>query len=328
MTKILVTGGAGFIGYFLAKKLAKNMNNQITIIDNLCRGRIDDELNELISKKNINFLQGDLIDKKFFATLDKGFEYIYHFAAVIGVKKVIENPDQVLHDNAITTLNLIEFSKKLNSLKKILFSSTSEIYSGTLKHFGIEIPTNESVKLSLDDIKSPRTTYMLSKMYGESIMFNYGFKYNIPFTVARYHNIYGPRMGFLHVIPEMIEKISKQKIIEVASPQHTRSMCFIDDAIEMTIRACESNITNKEILNIGNQDQEISIINLTKLIASILNKNIEIKCLPNTEGSPPRRCPDTSKIFRMTGYSCKVNIEDGIKKTYNWYKNKLHDKYE
>ena len=105
-------------------------------------------------------------------------------------------------------------------------------------------------------------------------------------------------------------------------------MCFIDDAIEMTIRACESNITNKEILNIGNQDQEISIINLTKLIASILNKNIEIKCLPNTEGSPPRRCQDTSKIFRMTGYSCKVNIEDGIKKTYNWYKNKLDDKYE
>ena len=90
---------------------------------------VDDFLNELISKKNINFLQSDLIDKKFFATLDKGFEYIYHFAAVIGVKKVIENPDQVLHDNAITTLNLI-LLKKLNSLID-LFSSTSEIYSGT-----------------------------------------------------------------------------------------------------------------------------------------------------------------------------------------------------
>ena len=130
---------------------------------------------------------------------------------------------------------------------------------------------------------------MLSKMYGNQSCLIMDLN-TIYLLLLRYHNIYGPRMGFLHVIPEMIEKISKQKIIEVASPQHTRSMCFIDDAIEMTIRACESNITNKEILNIGNQDQEISIINLTKLIASILNKNIEIKCLPNTEGSPPRRC--------------------------------------
>ena len=328
MSKILVTGGAGFIGYFLIKELLKNKNNKIVMVDNMCRGRMDDDLKKIISNKNIIFYDGDLTDNNLFSSLDKDFDYIYHLAAVIGVKNVIENPDKVLRDNAMVTLNLIEFAKKMKSLKKILFSSTSEIYAGTLKHFGIEIPTNENVKLTLDDIKSPRTTYMLSKMYGESILFNYGSKYNIPFTIVRYHNVYGPRMGFLHVIPEMLLKISKQKIVEVASPQHTRSMCFIDDAVEMTIRACENNSTNKEILNIGNQDEEISMINLTKTIANILDKDIEIKTLPDTEGSPLRRCPDTSKIFSMTGYSSKVNINDGIKKTYDWYKNKLHDKYE
>ena len=92
------------------------MNNQITIIDNLCRGRIDDELNELISKK-YKFSSGDLIDKKFFATLDKGFEYIYHFAAVIGVKKVIENPDQVLHDILCNT-EFDRIFKKIKFFKK------------------------------------------------------------------------------------------------------------------------------------------------------------------------------------------------------------------
>ena len=328
MKKILVTGGAGFIGYFLIKELLKNEKSKIVIIDNMYRGRMDDELKKITSHKNVSFYQGDLTDSNLFNKLDKDFDYIYHLAAVIGVKNVIENPDKVLKHNAIVTLNLIEFAKNIKTLKKILFSSTSEIYAGTLKHYGIDIPTNEDVKLTLDDIKSPRTTYMLSKMYGESIFFNYGLKYNIPFTIVRYHNVYGPRMGFLHVIPEMLVKISKQKVVEVASPEHTRSMCFIDDAVEMTIKACEKNSTNKEILNIGNQDQEISIINLTKTIAEVLGKEIEIKTLPDTEGSPSRRCPDITKINNMIGYLPKVKIKDGIKKTYEWYKDKLHNKYE
>jgi UDP-glucose 4-epimerase len=328
MKKILVTGGAGFIGYFLIKKLLEDRDNEIVMIDNMYRGRMDDELKNIITNKNVTFQQGDLTDKDFIKHLDKDFDYIYHLAAVIGVKNVIENPDKVLSHNAIATLNLIEFAKNLKSLKKILFSSTSEIYAGTLKHYGIDIPTNEEVKLTIDDIKSPRTTYMLSKMYGESILFNYGFKYNIPFTIVRYHNVYGPRMGFLHVIPEMLVKISKQKIIEVASPEHTRSMCFIDDAIEMTIKACESNSTKKEILNIGNQNQETSIINLVKIIADVLDKKIKTKMLPDTKGSPKRRCPDISKIINLTGYTPKVNIKEGLKKTYNWYKNKLSNKYE
>jgi len=328
MKKILVTGGAGFIGYFLIKKLLEDRDNKIVMIDNMYRGRVDDELKNIINNKNVTFHQGDLTDKDFIKQLDKDFDYIYHLAAVIGVKNVVENPDKVLNHNAIATLNLIEFAKKIKSLKKILFSSTSEIYAGTLKHYGIDIPTNEEVKLVIDDIKSPRTTYMLSKMYGESILFNYGFKYNIPFTIVRYHNVYGPRMGFLHVIPEMLVKISNQTIIEVASPEHTRSMCFIDDAVEMTIRACENISTKKEILNIGNQSEEISIINLVKLIADVLDKKIKTKMLPDTKGSPKRRCPDISKIVNLTGYSPKVNIKEGLKKTYNWYKDKLSNKYE
>tara|TARA_Y100000389_G_scaffold205091_1_gene263032 strand:- start:26841 stop:27827 length:987 start_codon:yes stop_codon:yes gene_type:complete len=328
MNKILITGGAGFIGYFLIRELLKNKSNKIVIFDNMYRGRMDNEFKKIISNKNVSFYQGDLTDFNLFMSLDKNFNYIYHLAAVIGVKNVVENPDKVLRENAMITLNIIEFAKNLKSLKKILFSSTSEIYAGTLKHYGLDIPTDEKVNLTLDDIRSPRTTYMLSKMYGESIFFNYGSKYNIPFTIVRYHNIYGPRMGFLHVIPEMLVKISNQKVVEVASPEHTRSMCFVDDAVEMTIRACENKTTDKEILNIGNQDEEISIINLTKTIATILEKNIEIKTLPDVAGSPKRRCPDIAKIISMTGYSPKVNLIDGIKKTYDWYKDKLQNKYE
>jgi nucleoside-diphosphate-sugar epimerase len=218
---------------------------------------MDFEFKELLSHDRVFFIEADLTKKDVFETLPKDIQYIYHLAAVIGVQNVMENPDKVLYVNAISTLNLIEYAKELQFLKKFLFSSTSEIYAGTLKHFGIEVPTDETVQLTLDDIKSPRTTYMLSKMYGESILFNYGEKYDIPFSIVRYHNVYGPRMGFLHVVPEMFIKIMKQDVVEVASPEHTRAMCYVDDAVEMTILVCESLDTKSEILNIGNPKQEI-----------------------------------------------------------------------
>jgi nucleoside-diphosphate-sugar epimerase len=328
MNKILVTGGAGFIGFFLVKKLLENENNEIIIIDNMVRGRMDFEFKELLSHDRVFFIEADLTKKDVFETLPKDIQYIYHLAAVIGVQNVMENPDKVLYVNAISTLNLIEYAKELQFLKKFLFSSTSEIYAGTLKHFGIEVPTDETVQLTLDDIKSPRTTYMLSKMYGESILFNYGEKYDIPFSIVRYHNVYGPRMGFLHVVPEMFIKIMKQDVVEVASPEHTRAMCYVDDAVEMTILVCESLDTKSEILNIGNPKQEISIINLVKIIAKVLDRKITLKSLPNTEGSPKRRSPNINKIINLVGYEPEVNLEEGIEKTFQWYEDKLDNRYE
>ena len=326
MKKILITGGAGFIGFHLAKKLADD--NKVIIIDNLARGRMDGDFLKLIKHENVEFIQTDLTDPRVFIKLDTDFDYVYHLAAVIGVRNVIENPDKVLYVNAIATLNLFEYAKQLKNLKKILFSSTSEIYAGTLKHFGIQIPTNEEVPLTLLDVKSERTTYMLSKMYGESICFNYGKKYKIPFTIVRYHNVYGPRMGFMHVIPEMFIKIKNNDKIEVPSANHTRAMCFVDDAIEMTIRACEFDNTNKEIFHIGNQSQEIKIKELVKTIANVLDKDIQISELPETSGSPARRCPDISKIIKLTGYSPVINLKEGIKITFDWYKDKLEQRYE
>lgn len=326
MYKILITGGAGFIGFHLSKKLAES--HKVIMIDNLARGRMDEDLENLIENPNFTFIQADLTDPRAYLTLDKDFDFIYHLAAIIGVKNVSENPDRVLYVNAISNLLLFEFAQNMPNLKKIFFSSTSEIYSGTMKNFGIDVPTNEEVKLTITDIKSPRATYALSKMYGESICFNYHAKYNIPFTIGRYHNVYGPRMGFSHVVPEMFIKISNSTMVDVPSPTHTRAMCYIDDAVEMTIRACENENTNTEILNIGNQDQEIEVVKLVKTIAKIMKREITTNELPDTPGSPARRCPDISKVVQFTHFTPKVGLEEGIEKTYSWYKNKLSNKYE
>ena len=301
---------------------------QLTIIDNLQRGRKDEEIDALLSHDNVCFINGDITDNSVFDGLSKDYNYIYHLAAVIGVRNVQENPDRVLYVNAISTLYVMEFARKCNDLKKVFFSSTSEIYAGTLQHYGIPVPTPEDVNLTLMDVASQRTTYMLSKMYGESIFFNYGRKYDIPFTIGRYHNVYGPRMGFMHVVPEMFIKIKNNDEIDVASPSHTRAMCYVDDAVEMTIRACEGENTIGEIVNIGNQEQEIAVRDLVAAIAHVLNRNIVIKEGDDTQGSPARRCPDTSKIENLTGFSPQVTLREGIAKTYKWYKTKLDQRYE
>lgn len=325
MSRILITGGAGFIGYFLSARLAQNKANQITLLDNLSGiSQPDSQLQKLLGRRNIRFIQGDLLDKNSLLKLGKGYEYIYHLAAIRGVRNVLENPDQVLYVNGISTLNIFEYAKTLKNLQRIFFSSSSEVYAGTMKHFGLKVPTDERVQLTVEDISGDRSTYALSKIYGESAAFVYGRKYKIPVIIGRYHNVYGPRMGFVHVIPETFVKINKSNVIQVPSPGHTRAFCYIDDAVEFTIRACENKNTVNEILHIGNPKEEIGIKDLVAKIAKILGKDITIQGLADTPGSPLRRCPDTAKIERLTGYAAVVALEEGIRKSYAWYKDKLN----
>lgn len=332
MANILITGGAGFIGCAIARELAQHSEHSIVLVDNFSRGQEDEDLQQVLALPNISFIQGDLTKPEFFTTLPVNIEYIYHLAAVIGVRNVLEHPDRVLYVNAISTLYLYEYAKTLPALKRILFSSTSEIYAGTMKHFGVAVPTPESVHLTLDDIRSPRTTYMLSKMYGESIAMNYGAMYNIPSTVVRYHNVYGPRMGFLHVIPEMFIKIRNAaatgEALDVFSPTHTRAFCYVDDAVRATIAVAEAPNTAGEIINIGNSQEEMSIRELVNRISQIMGLTVKFREQPDTPGSPARRCPDTSTIERLTGFRPTVLLNEGIQRTFEWYRSRLDKRHE
>lgn len=320
MSNILVTGGAGFIGFAVASRLAAEETNSVTILDDFSRGIPDNEFQALLDKENVKHIAGDMTDKKVFESLSHDFDYIYHFAAVIGVRNVTNNPDRVLFCNGLSILNLFEYIKDSPAPPKVLFSSTSEVYAGTLRHFGVKIPTNEEVHLTVEDVKAARASYAISKIFGESVCFNYGKKYAIPFTIVRYHNVYGPRMGFAHVIPELFLKMQSSNTVDLPSPDHSRAFCFIDDAVEMTIKACASAGTAGEIVNIGNQEEEISIRDLALRIAGIVRPDIVCNEFPEEPGSPVRRCPDTTKISQLTGYRPKVSLDVGLAKTYAWYK--------
>ena len=318
MRRVLITGGAGFMGYHLAKRLEKN-DFYIDLIDDLSRGKIDKDFKYLINKKNIRFNNIDINSNNFFSLKKRNYDYIFHFAAIVGVKNVIKKPLEVLTKNIFLLERILNFSKKQKKLKRLIFTSSSEIYAGTLKKFGLKFPTPEETTLTLNKLDDQRSTYMMSKIYGEAMCHHS----KIPFTIIRPHNIYGPRMGRSHVIPELFIKAQhpKEKILEVHSPYHKRTFCYVDDAVNMIINLSKSKLSKNNIFNIGNDKNEIKIIDLAKLILIISKKKLKILPIQIDNGSPYRRCPSIKKYKRIDNKIQFTSLKVGLKNTLGWYLN-------
>lgn len=315
--RILITGGLGFIGFHLARALQQSCA-RIDIIDIIDINKIDREGRELLNESNVNYIKKDLFLKNDGDCFPNDFDYIFHFAALLGVENVQANPYKVLQQNCLMTMAVIEIAKKQKNLKKIIFTSTSEVYAGTLQYFGVNFPTIENTSLTVSPLEIPRSSYMLSKIYGEGLLH----AAEIPFIILRPHNIYGPRMGLRHVIPQLLQKIhclENGDTLEVYSPAHTRTFCYIHDAIHyitLLLKSDQINLT----LNLGVENPEISIRTLADSIISLTRKSVSIKEMPDTEGSPVRRVPSTLKLQEITHYLPKMTLNEGIERTYQWYK--------
>lgn len=332
MKKILIIGGAGFIGFNIAKQLSRNADSKITIADNFFRsgGKIDNDLQQLISLSNIEVNEGDFSEKGAFKNLDNDYDYVYMLASVVGVDYVNNMPEEIIRINSLIILNTLEWLK-ISKCKKVLFSSTSECYAGTVETFNYKIPTNEDVPLTIKDIKHPRFTYAITKMLGESGFIHYSSKYGFECTIVRYHNVYGPRMGFKHVIPHLVQRfMNKESPFKIFGHDQTRAFNFIDDAVEGTILAME-NGKNREIYHIGTEE-EVTIEKLVKNTGKLFNYDGKYQNAPTYPGSVKRRCPDISKSKTELNYEPKTSLIEGLKKTVLWYvdyinNNELHESY-
>ena len=324
--KVLITGGAGFIGYHLANLLVEN-NYEVVLADNFSRGVEDKFLKELLQNKNVQFKCVDLMNFDNVNCLDKDFDYIYHFAAIIGVKNVLKKPYAVLHANVEMLFNMIDFARQQNQLKRFVFASTSEVYAGTLMYYGMDIPTPEITPLTLTPLENARTSYMFSKLYGEGLLQ----QSDIPFTILRPHNFYGSRMGMSHVIPELLKKAyfaNDGENLEVFSVDHSRTFCYISDAVKMIKLLAESDSTKNQTYNVGNETPEITIQELAEQVLKVTGKNLKILPMPSTPGSPKRRCPSMEKVRKVINYESQVSLSEGIKRTFEWYKKYIFDENE
>ena len=324
--KIIITGGAGFIGFNLAKKLLKK-NFKIIIWDNLSRGKHDSHFKKLIKNKNVKFIKKDLTKKIF--SKEKGIKYIFHLAGSVGVQNINDNPLDAFLNNVITCKNIIKFNSLQQKKSKIVLFSTSEVYSPLIKKNKVKFPIKELNNILIENEIIPRDSYYLSKIFNEKLV---QLSKN-DYLIIRPHNIYGPRMGYSHVIPELIKKIflEKKKITKkslVFSPQHKRAFCYIDDAIEQIVSLALNSKANNQIFNIGNMKQEIKIIDLAKKIKNLIFKKSNLINGQITNGSPLRRVPNMNKTIKKTKIKEFVNLDKGLFQTINWYLNDIKKKYE
>ena len=319
--RILITGGAGFIGFHLAKQLAY-AGYSICLVDNLARGIQDADLAGLLLDTNVSFVEANLLDHDATVGLGTDFDAIFHLAAIIGVRHVLKRPYDVLVQNTRMLDNVIALARHQAACTRLLFASTSEIYAGTLEHFDLAVPTPEHTPLALSTLESPRTSYMLSKIMGESMVQHSG----LPFTIFRPHNIYGPRMGMAHVIPEQLKNVfdaTPGESIPVYSPDHTRAFCYVDDAVEMLQRMLTCQACQGETLNLGTQAPEVTVRELVQTCADVADKDLPFEELPPTPGSPERRAPDMRKTTRLLDFESSISLRSGIEHTWHWYRDKI-----
>jgi len=324
MKKILITGGAGFIGYYLATHLQASAQNELVLVDNLKRGRIDKNFAELLEKDRIKFIQADLTDPAFYQTLDKDFDQVYHLAAVNGTKLFYEMPQEVLRVNALTLIYALEWIKGLAKKPKLCFTSSNEAYAGALASFGqLPIPTPEKVPLVISDTYNPRWSYGATKLVGELFVIHYAKAYDFPAVIVRPHNFYGPRAGYEHVIPEFAKRIFDQvDPFPIYGSDDTRTFCYISDAVKAMQILMDSEKTNNqpiETVHIGASD-EIAMEDLAKKMFGLYGwepKEMDIKESP--AGSVKRRLADISKIKSLVGWEPETSLDDGLRQTMKWY---------
>ncbi len=321
MKKILITGGAGFVGYHLATRLAKE-GHSLTLADNFFRGKRNQDFEELIALPNVRLIEGDLTREYNWVKLGSGYDEVYHLVGINGTRLFYEIPHEVLRIGVTTTINALEWFRTLNDKPgaKILYTSSNEAYASGFDLGTVAIPTPEEAPLIIADTYNPRWSYGGQKLIGELFFINYARAYNMRMSIVRPHNFYGPRAGYEHVIPEIIGRVgAKTEPFPMFGADDTRSFCYIDDAVEAIQRVMESSVTDGGTYHIGSAEETV-IQNLVEEIFALMGwkpASVEIKNSP--EGSVKRRLGDVSKIKRDTGWEAKTPLTEGLKKTIDWY---------
>lgn len=324
MSKVLVTGGGGFIGSHLVDKLLA-MGYEVTAID--IQKDIPMNLRHNIKNRKFTYIPGDVTDKEFLERVisEDEYEMIYHLAAMVGVKNYVEHPLKTIDVNVIGTRNIVEIALKRDI--KILFTSTSEIFGKNPN-----VPWDEDADRVLGSTRIHRWTYSTSKALCEHMLFAVYERYGLPIVIVRYFNVYGPRQKPIFVIPSMIKRVlNDQNPIVFDDGEQTRSPTYIEDAIEGTILAATKKVAEGEAFNIGS-NFEMKIKEIAELIIRLAG--MEGKLYPEfREGKEiyksyedlKRRIPKVEKAKRLLGWEAKTTPEEGIKKTLEWYK--VHPEY-
>lgn len=311
---MLITGAAGFLGSFLSEELLQNAYPVIGI-DNFFRGKKE----YLPAHEHFIFYKIDLVNEseKIKAVIKKEKpDILIHYAAINGTKYFYDMPYQVINDNVKMTQHVLDACMD-STVKKIIYASSSETYGEPQK-----IPTPETHPILLN-IHTNRDSYASSKAICDFYVKLFGQEHNIDFVILRIFNTYGPHMDtteYGQVIPEFINKMFQDKEFTIiGNGEHTRSFCYVTDHTRLVRKIMEK--CSNEIINIGN-DAEIKIVDLAKKIHELENRKFIPTYLPEREYDHKRRRPDISKLKKLIDDHPQIILDEGLKKTIEWYKMK------
>jgi nucleoside-diphosphate-sugar epimerase len=315
MTRILVTGGSGFIGSALVKALLRD-GHAVRVLDDNSRGA-PRRLKEV--EADIEFIAGDIRDASVVTHAVRGVDEVHHLAYVNGTEFFYSAPELVLDVGVKGMSNVIDACRSEN-VRSLVLASSSEVYQ-TPPH----VPTDESAPLVVPDPTNPRYSYGGGKIISELMALNYGRKFFDRVLIFRPHNVYGPDMGWEHVVPQFAKRV---KDVAAQHPSgklpfeiqgdglQTRSFCHVDDLVA-GVRLMRDHGEHLGIYHIGSTE-ETAIAALAMQVAACAGREIELIAKPAPVGGTQRRCPDIGKLASL-GYSPQVSLAQGLPPTLDWY---------
>jgi len=313
--KYLVTGGTGFIGAALVLRLLEQ-GFAVRVLDNNSRGA-ERRLGKAVA--DVELVVGDVRSAEFVAASVKGVDAVQHLAFVNGTENFYKHPDLVLEVGAKGMINVVD-ACIAHGVPELILASSSEVYQSPP-----EVPTDESAPLIVPDLMNPRYSYGGGKLFSELYAMNVAARRMERVVIFRPHNVYGPDMGFEHVIPQLCTRMAglarEMPEAEIAFPiqgsgAETRSFCYIDDFIDGLMLVQEHGLSGN-VYHIGTTE-EVSIADLARRIAAQLGRSIKIVPGPIQAGGTRRRCPAIDKLAGL-GYRQKVSLDQGLAMTCGWY---------
>jgi nucleoside-diphosphate-sugar epimerase len=316
VSRILVTGGSGFVGSGLVKALVK-AGRSVRVLDDNSRGS-PRRLAEVA--KDIEFVAGDVRDAAQVEKAAQGMDEVHHLAFVNGTEFFYSQPDLVLDVGVRGMVNVIDACRK-HGIGTLVLASSSEVYQTPPR-----VPTDETAPLAIPDPLNPRYSYGGGKLISELMAINYGRKHFNRVLIFRPHNIYGPDMGWEHVIPQLIQRLDAAATAQATgrlrlelqgSGRETRSFCYVDDLVA-GVMAIRDKGEHLGIYHVGTTE-EVAVADVARLIAAAYGRDVELIAGKPAPGGTARRCPDISKLARL-GYKPRVTLAEGLKPTLDWYR--------
>ncbi len=316
MKKILITGGAGFIGSNLVELLLRK-DSQIWVIDNFLTSSAEN-IKRFIKHPRFRFIETDLITANLEKTLNNtSFDIVYHLASPASPKQYIKHPLRTLMVNSSGTFKILKYMKKTKS-KIFIYASSSEIYGDPLKH-----PQAEDYWGNVNPI-GERSCYDEGKRFGEALCVSYFRKHHLDIRVARIFNTYGPNMekdDGRAISNFVVQALQNKPLTIYGDGQQTRSFCYVSDLIEGLYRLGIKSVRG-EVINLGNNNEK-KIIEIAKLIKSLTNSSSKIVFKPLPKDDPKKRKPNIEKAIKLLHWQSKTPLEKGLNLTINYFKERL-----